>query len=131
MVTLARILKFKIFCTILFWCLPLLFFPQAWFLRIGLPVPEPLVFTRLLGAAYLALIVTYFLGLIEVQKGRSAIQAVWTGIISNGLACAILTYYGFTGGWSIWSVQGQFLMWSYVILTLFITILLIPYRYNR
>ena len=129
--TLARILKFKIICTILFWCLPLLFFPKAWFLRIGLPIPEPLVFTRLLGAAYLALIVTYSLGLIEVQKGGVATQAVWTGIISNSLACAILTYYGFTGEWSIWSVQGQIIMWSSVILTLFITILLIPYTHNN
>jgi len=81
-----------------------------------------------LGTAYLALSLTYFLGLIEVQKGRSATQSVWTGIISNGLASAILTYYGFTGGWDTWSIQGQFLMWSSVILTLFITILLISFR---
>lgn len=130
MVSLARILKFKIFCTIIFWCVPLLFFPATGFLYIGLPIPEPMSFTRLLGAAYLALTVTYSLGLKEIQKGRSATQAVWTGIISNGLACGILTYDGVTGAWITWSIQGQFIMWSSVILTLLITILLTPYRHH-
>jgi hypothetical protein len=130
MLTLPRVLRLKIFCTILFWCVPLLFFPTAWFLRLGFPAPEPLLFTRLLGAAYLALTVTYSLGLIETQKGGLATQAVWTGIISNGLACAILTFYGLTGAWSTWSMQGQLIMWSSVILTLFLTILLIPYRHR-
>lgn len=130
MVTLPRVLKLKIFCTLVFWCVPLLFFPATWFLRLGFPVPEPLFFPRLLGAAYLALTVTYSLGLIEINNGRPATQAVWTGIISNGLACAILAFYGFTGAWSTWSMQGQLIMWSSVILTLFLMILLIPYRHR-
>jgi len=130
MVTLARILKFKIFFTIVFWCLPLLFFPPSWFRGMGLPVPEPLILARLLGAAYLALTVAYSLGLIEIQKGGSATQAVWTGITSNGLACAILTYSGVTGAWSTWTIQGQLIMWSSVILTFLITLLLIPYRHT-
>lgn len=96
----------------------------------GLPVPEPMIFIRLLGAAYLALTVTYSVGLIEIKRGGPATQAIWTGIISNGLACAILTFYGFTGAWSTWGMQGQLIMWSSVILTLFITILLIPYRHH-
>ncbi|HEU0297139.1 MAG TPA: hypothetical protein VFR47_30645 [Anaerolineales bacterium] len=108
----------------------MLFFPRTWFHRLGFPVPEPLLFIRLLGAAYLALTVTYSLGLIEIKKGRPATQAVWTGIISNGLACAIVTFYGLAGAWSTWSMQGQLIMWSSVILTLFLTILLIPYRHR-
>lgn len=130
MLTLPRILKFKIICTILFWGVPLLTFPSAWFPGLGIPVPVPIIWTRLLGAAYLGLTVSYSLGLIAIQKGGSATQTVWTGIISNGLACAILTYYGITGGWSAWGMQGQFLMWSSVILTLFISLSLIPYRHQ-
>jgi hypothetical protein len=130
MLTLPRILKFKIVCTILFWGLPLLTVSSSWFPRLGIPVPVPIIWTRLLGAAYLALTVTYSLGLIEIKKGGSATQTVWTGIISNGLACAILTYYGITGQWSTWSMPGQFIMWSSVLLTLFITILLVPYRHH-
>jgi len=130
MLTLPRILKFKIFCTIIFWSLPLLVLPPAWFPYIGLPVPEPMIWIRLLGAAYLALTVLYYLGLIELENGRSATQAVWIGITSNGLACAILVYSGITGAWSTWSVQGQFIMWSSVILTFFITILLLPHRHS-
>ena len=89
-----------------------------------------MIWARLLGAAYLALTVTYYLGLIEIQKGGPATQTVWTGMISNGLACAILTYYGVTGHWSTWSILGQRLMWSSVLLTLLITILLIRYRHR-
>jgi hypothetical protein len=130
MLSLPRIIKFKILCTILFWCLPLLVFPPAWFSRVGLPIPEPMVLIRLLGAAYLSLTVGYVLGLRELQHGRPATQTVRIGIFSNGLACAILIYYGLTGTWSTWSIQGQFIMWSSVILTLFITVSLIPYRNN-
>src|SRR5262245_1474780 len=130
MLTLPNILKFKIICTIVVWGLPLLILPASWFPVLGVPVPVPIIWVRLLGAAYLALTATYGLGWIEIQKGRAATQTVWTGILSNGLACAILIYYGITGAWSTWSILGQFLMWLSVFLTGFITILLYPYRHQ-
>ena len=130
MLTLPRILKFKIVCTILFWGLPLLTVPSSWFPRLGIPVPVPIIWAGFLGAAYLVLTVTYWLGWMEIQKGGSATQTVWTGIISNGLACAILIWYGITGQWSTWSLPGQLIMWFSVALTLLITLLLIPYRHQ-
>jgi hypothetical protein len=101
----------KIAITGLFWCLPLLAFPMTWFVALGIPAPEPLIFVRLLGAAYLALLVGYYLGLRGLDSGENPTQAIYMGIASNGLACLLLAYFGATGAWSSWGTGARIFMW--------------------
>ncbi len=51
MTILSVVLLIKIMFTLIFWCIPLLFFPASLFFRIGFPQPQPIIFVRLLGAA--------------------------------------------------------------------------------
>ena len=62
---LAIVLKVKVFFTLIFWSLPLLAFPASWFVRIGMPEPKPMLFLRLLGAAFLALVLAYTSGFVD------------------------------------------------------------------
>ena len=124
---LARVLTAKIVITALFWCIPLLAFPQSWFVALGMPAPQPMAFVRLLGAAYLALLVGYSFGLVQTRKGQAPTDVVWTGIVSNGLASAILFLCGLTGAWKGWSYLGQAYMWISAVGTLGITVLLLRY----
>lgn len=90
----------KIVITVAFWCLPLLFFPASWFRALGAVGPEPIVFARLLGAAYLGLLVGYYGGLQSIKKGEVPLPAMHMGIVSNGIAAVLLAYFGATGAWS-------------------------------
>lgn len=101
----------KIGITGLFWCLPLLAFPTSWFVALGIPSPEPIIFVRLLGAAYLALLVGYYMGIQGLKKGENPAQVIYMGITSNGLACLLLMYFGTTGAWSSWDTGAQIFMW--------------------
>ncbi len=101
----------KIAITCLFWCAPLLAFPPAWFVALGIPAPEPLIFVRMLGAAYLALLIGYHVGVRGMAKGESPAQAIHMGIASNGLACSLLVICGIAGAWSSWGTGAQIFMW--------------------
>jgi hypothetical protein len=101
----------KIVITGLFWCLPLLMFPSAWFVALGMPAPEPLLFARLLGAAYLALLVGYYSGLRGLDKGEYPAPVIQMGIASNGLAAVLLVYFGVSGAWSSWGNAASLFMW--------------------
>jgi hypothetical protein len=119
---LAVVLIVKIAFTALFWSTPLLFFQKSWFRPFGIPVPDPVVFVRLLGAAYLALLVGYAFGLAQAQRGTKPTGVIWTGAVSNGLASGILSYHGLTGAWDTWDRPGPALMWGSAIATLGITV---------
>jgi hypothetical protein len=108
---LKRLLIRKIAITGIFWCLPLLAFPTSWFVALGFPTPEPLLFVRLLGAAYFALLVGYYMGMRGLVKGESPAQVIYMGIVSNGLACSVLMYFGSTGAWASWLGGAQVFMW--------------------
>lgn len=125
---LFRVLVVKISVTIVFWCIPLLFFPASWFVKFGLPAPEPMMFVRLLGAAFLALVVGYSFGLDDIKKGKKPTNVIWMGIVSNGFACIILTYYLLTEGYIKWNTLGQIFVTVSALTTFCITILLIRYR---
>ena len=101
----------KIAITGIFWCIPLLTFPTSWWVALGIPAPEPLFFVRLLGAAYLALLVGYYMGMKGLEKGDNPKPVIYMGITSNGLACLLLVYFGATGSWSSWGVGAQIFMW--------------------
>lgn len=118
----------KIVITGIFWCIPLLFFPSAWFVALGTPSPEPLMFARLLGAAYLALIVGYYTGLKGLMAGESPLPVIHIGIASNGLAGSLMAYFGATGSWSSWGTGAQGFMWLSALGALGITFSLLKFR---
>ncbi|MGH8530625.1 MAG: hypothetical protein ACRETN_12415 [Nevskiales bacterium] len=109
---LAKVLTAKIVLTVSAWCIPLLFFPKTLLLWLGFAVPEPLVFLRLLGMAYAALVVVYGFGLLAAVRGANATDAVCVGIVSNGGACLWLISFWLAGGWSGWGIFAQLFMWA-------------------
>ncbi|HEX5703384.1 MAG TPA: hypothetical protein VFX97_09325 [Pyrinomonadaceae bacterium] len=114
------------------WSASLLFLSGTQFEKLGVPEPKPLLFTRLLGAAFLALLLGYALGLRDVYRGVMPVNTMLVGILSNGLACMILVYSGFQGTWSTWGNFAGYCMWGSAILTGLITGLLgISFLMNR
>ena len=119
--TLRRVLLAKIGLTVALWCLPLLTFSPAMFRFVGLPTPRPMVFARLLGAAYAALIVVYAHGVAALRRGDHPALAVRVGVVSNGLAALLLALHGAAGAWSTWATRGQLFMWGSLAVTLALT----------
>jgi hypothetical protein len=118
----------KIAITGIFWCIPLLAFPSTWFVALGMPAPEPLLFVRLLGAAYLALLVGYYMGLKGIASGESPMPVINMGLASNGLASLVLLYFGATSAWSSWGAGAQGFMWLSALGALGITFSLLKFR---
>lgn len=123
MKSLQLVLLFKIVLTFGIWSIPLLVLPSSWLLAIGFPNPEAvIVFIRLLGAAYFALGIGYILGFCDSVKNRDIGNVVTVGIISNGLACAILLIFSILGHWSDWGFWAKAFMWGSIIATGLITL---------
>lgn len=119
---LKLVLLFKIFLTFAFWSLPLLVFPPSWLIAVGLPdLGAAIVFVRLLGAAYFALGMGHILGYRDLGEGKDIDNVVKVGIISNGLACAVLLTFGVLGQWDDWGMGAQAFMWGSTIATGLIT----------
>jgi hypothetical protein len=59
---LATVFIVKILFTLFIWCIPLLFFSGKLLASLGIPEPINIVFLRLLGMAYAALMVGYVFG---------------------------------------------------------------------
>lgn len=118
---LSKVLIFKISATVLFWCIPLIFFPAALLEAAGFPAQHSYMFVRMLGWAYLALCVGYAFGLKASLQGQRADGPIWVGIVSNGGACVYLSFFGFAGAWTIWGGFVQFVLWSSVVATAAIT----------
>ena len=126
---LKKVLLVKIVLTISLWAGPLLVGPPILFSFLGIPFPDPSLFFRLLGAAYIALTVVYWYGYIEVGSGGSGIVAVRAGAVSNGLAAIILFYNGILGTWSSWGGLGQAYMWFSAVATLALAVgLVVAYK---
>jgi hypothetical protein len=119
---LATVLWAKILITLTFWALPLFALPASWFVWIGMPEPRPMLFLRLLGAAYLALVVGYTSGLRRLGRGEDVRNVVWVGITSNGLASSILLLSGMTGGWNEWGIVARSYMWVSTLATASLTL---------
>jgi hypothetical protein len=115
---LQQVVLAKIVITVLLWSGPLLLFPLSWLAGLGFPQPEAfLVFYRLLGAAYAALLVAYIYGLFNIMGGGSPGSTVVLGLVSNGLAAMILGIFGFQGAWSAWGFWAWLYMWGSLALT--------------
>jgi len=125
MPSLEQIIKLKIILTVIFWCLPSLLLPSRVFGKVGFPMPVPPVFLRLLGAAYLALLTGYSLGLRKLQRGGDIADVVWVGTVSNGLASVVLFISGFMGKWQSWGIVARLYMWGAALATGLITVGLI------
>jgi hypothetical protein len=119
---LAAVLRIKVLFTLALWSLPLLALPTSWFVRMGMPEPKPVLFLRLLGAAYLALAVGYMGGLRKLGRGKDVKDIVWVGITSNGAAFLILSLFGIAGTWNGWDIWARIYMWASVVGTASITL---------
>lgn len=115
--TLSKILIAKLAATLSLWCIPLLLFPPRWLSLLGLPQQESYLFVRLLGMAYLAFCIGYGFALKDTLRGRMPLGTVWSSVVSNGGACALLLYYGIAGAWSAWGAPMQGVMWFSVLAT--------------
>lgn len=114
---LSKVFVFKIGATVLFWCVPLIFFPSRILEAAGFPSQPSYLFVRMLGWAYLALCVGYAFGLSASLRGERAAGPIWVGIVSNGGACAYLTGFGMAGAWSDWGGFVQLVLWSSALAT--------------
>lgn len=127
------VLIIKIVFTAFCWALPLLFFPGYAADRLGIqlsqPVSQPILFLRLLGAAFLALLSGYILGLCDLHYGKNALNTIWVGIISNGVAFIVLLV--FKAEWIGWGTRARFYMYGSSIMTLLITLGLIVFGVMR
>jgi len=101
----------KIAGTLLLWCLPLLLLPAPAFAALGMPAPEPLLFARLLGGAYLALLAGYATGIAAIGRGDAPRGQLTTAVASNGIAFLVLAAHGVQGAWSGWGAGAQAFMW--------------------
>ena len=119
------VLWVKIFVTIVFWSFPLLLIPASLMRKAGVPQPTPVLLLRLLGAAFLALLVGYLLGVYDLRRHLDVTHTVWVGIVSNGSACMLLVYYGYAGAWRDWRRSAQAVMWLSALLTGLLTMGLI------
>ena len=108
---LRRVLAIKILATLALWAAPGLLLPAPWFPAFGIPEPPAaqLIFVRLLGAAYLALVVGYALAWRAPARHPSAILV---GIVSNGLAALVIVSVGAGGGFTSWPVLGALYIWG-------------------
>ena len=109
---LARLLLLKIVLTLSVWCVPLLLFPAQWLQALGFPVPQPILFLRLLGFAYAALVLGYALGWRAARRGEYPASAVSVGIVSNGGACVLLLFAALDRAWAEWGAVAQAIMWG-------------------
>ena len=113
---LQRVLGIKVVTTLTLWVAPALFLPPSWFPTFGIPAPPAshLVFVRLLGAAYLALVVGY---LFAWQSPARHPSAVLVGVVSNGAAALVILSVGAAGGFATWGALGQVYIWGSAVLT--------------
>ena len=108
-------------------CILLLLFPTSLLKSLGLKVPEPILFFRLLGIAYAALFVGYVFGLQTSLRGGYPAAIVWVGIVSNGGAFLYLVLNAVSGTWASWGIYARAAMWILLVATGVITAGLITF----
>ncbi len=78
------VLLVKILVTILAWAGPYLLMPESMLRRCTGFAPEPIVFARMLGVGWIALVAIYGWGYYEALAGRLVEPVIVAGLISNG-----------------------------------------------
>lgn len=104
------VLLLKISLTLALWALPSLLLPEKAFAWLGFPSVRPRVFIKLLGMSYLALLVGYVDGWLNLPAAYPVV-AVKMGLISNGGACLVLVWFSIQGHWSNWGRLARAHMW--------------------
>jgi len=84
------------------WCVPLLFLPRALLRKLHIPVTEPILFVRLLGAASLALCMHYALGALDLRRGEDPTDVVVIAVMHCGMSAAIIWRYALLGHYRRW-----------------------------
>lgn len=113
----------------LVWAGLLLFLSAEQFETLGMvDRPQPRVFTRLLGVAFVALLYGYLRGIQALNAGRAPKDAVAVGIVSNGLASVMLIAHGVAGDYDGWGKLAQGGMWVSAAATGLITLGLTAFR---
>jgi hypothetical protein len=100
-------------------------------MRVGMPEPKPMLFLRLLGATFLALVMGYISALRRLGRGDDVRDIVWVGITSNGLASLILLLSGIAGAWKEWGILARIYMWASALATALITLGLVVAGFFR
>ena len=109
---LITLLWIKIVVTLFGWGLPMLFLPHNLLVRYRVPISEPVLAIRLLGAAYLALTTMYAFGLARAYRGEDISDVVAIGLISNGMAAAIIWRYALRGMYDDWPRASRVIIYS-------------------
>lgn len=107
---LSGVLLLKILLTLVCWAAPLLLLSGDTLVALGFPLPQPMLFVRLLGVAYLALVFGYLHGAARAWRGDYPGGIVWMGLVSNGGACGLLAGAWWRGTWAGWGEQAQWLL---------------------
>lgn len=124
---LEMVLWFKIVATLLLWALPLLLIPTSLQKKWKLIAIEPPLFGRLLGLAYLALVVGYSSGIMTLRNGQWPTAIIWMGLVSNGGALLLLLFSGIRGDWSSEAKPTKALLWLSAAVLAIITTGLVVY----
>lgn len=143
-----KVLYGKIGATIALWFIPLLFSPPVIYEFLGIPVPKPDQFSRLLGIAYAALCVAYYSAIIcckyiisfynEGSNLEVAIKMcliflkyiLLMGIVSNLGGFLALFVYAVAGTWNNWGILGNIYMYTSLIVLFLISVNLIIIRWK-
>jgi len=112
---LRKVLAVKIVLSLVLWVLPLLFLPAGLFPELGIPTwtPAATIFVRLLGAAYLAILVVEVWSWLSPQRHPTGVAA---GLVSSVGASIVLWHYVFYGELYNWEVLGKLLITSWLVL---------------
>ncbi len=118
---LRKVLGAKIVLSFLLWVLPLLFLPAGLFPELGIPTwtPAATIFVRLLGTAYLAIVVVEAWSWLAPHRHPTGIVA---GLVSSAGASLVLWHYVFYGELYNWEVLGKLLITSWLVLHLIFTL---------
>lgn len=117
---LKRLLIRKIVITAVFLCAPLLLFPQSFFIDFGI-TNESMLFLRLLGFAYLALLVGYYGGMRTIDDGENPVSVIYMGLVSNGFAGFTFLIFGLMERWAHLSLWLQIYLWVITIGAFYMT----------
>lgn len=88
--------------TLACWCVPMLFLPHPVLRALHIPINEPVLFVRLVGAAGLALAMLYFLGALRAHDGHNVSDVVIVGLVHCGMSAAVIWRYALHGHYQRW-----------------------------
>jgi hypothetical protein len=80
----------------------MLFLPHPVMIQLKLPVTEPVLFLRWMGAAFLGLATMYGFGLARAYRGDDVTDVLVIAVVTNGMSGAIVWRYALGGALAAW-----------------------------